>query len=269
MPMDMPLNRFRTALLAREWQVGLFLGLANPYSAEVVASAGFDWLLIDGEHGPNDLRSILAQLQVLAAYPVHPVVRTVDHDVARIKQLLDAGAQTLMVPMVETAKQAQDLVRAMHYPPAGIRGVGTALARAARWNAISDYFTHADEQMSLIVQIESVAGLAALPEIAAVKGVDGVFIGPSDLAASMGYLGQPGHPDVRAAVQKALEDIVACGKAAGVFAAEPALAKTYQTQGASFVLVGVDTLLLRTAAKALAERFKESTAATGPTSAAY
>ena len=130
--MDMPLNQFKRALAAGETQIGLFLGMANAYAAEVVATAGFDWLLIDGEHGPNDLQSIIGQLQALGQYPVKPVVRTVDHDTARIKQLLDGGVQTLMVPMVETAAEAESLVRAMRYPPHGIRGVGTALARAAR-----------------------------------------------------------------------------------------------------------------------------------------
>lgn len=265
--MDMPLNAFRRALKEGETQIGLFLGLAHAYSAEVVATAGFDWLLIDGEHGPNDLRSVLEQLQILAAYPVRPVVRTVDHDPARIKQLLDVGAQTLMVPMVETAAQAQALVQAMRYPPQGIRGVGTALARAARWNGVGDYFAHADSQMCLIVQIESVAGLVALDSVLLVEGVDAVFIGPSDLAASMGYLGQPGHPEVRAAVESALRRITAAGKAAGVFSADPATAAAYLAAGVSFLLVGVDTLLLRNAAASLAERFKQTTA--GPRGAAY
>ncbi len=265
--MDMPLNSFKRALQAGETQIGLFLGLAHAYSAEVVATAGFDWLLIDGEHGPNDLRSILEQLQTLAAYPVRPVVRTVDHDPARIKQLLDVGAQTLMVPMVETAAQAQALVQAMRYPPQGIRGVGTALARAARWNGIPDYFARADGEMCLIVQIESVAGLAGLDEVLKVEGVDAVFIGPSDLAASMGYLGQPGHPEVKAAVESALRRISAAGKGAGVFSADPAAAAAYREFGASFLLVGVDALLLRNAAVALADRFKSS--ATGQAGAAY
>lgn len=256
--MEMPLNPFKRALAAGETQVGLFLGLADAYSAEVVATAGFDWLLIDGEHGPNDLRSIIAQLQALAPYPVRPVVRSVDHDVARIKQLLDGGVQTLMVPMVESADQARALVRAMRYPPLGIRGVGTALSRAARWNGIEGYFGQADQEMCLIVQIESLAGIAALDEILQVEGVDAVFIGPSDLAASMGHLGQPGHPEVKAAVDGAITTIAAAGKAAGVFSADPAVAAAYRRIGASFLLVGVDALLLRNAAVALAAKFKDS-----------
>lgn len=256
--MDMPLNTFKRALAAGETQIGLFLGLANSYSAEIVGGTGFDWLLIDGEHGPNDLQSIIGQLQALAPYPVRPVVRTVDHDVARIKQLLDGGAQTLMVPMVETAADAEKLVRAMRYPPHGIRGVGTAMARAARWNGVADYFAHADQEMCLIVQIESTTGLAGLAEVLKVEGVDAVFIGPSDLAASMGYLGQPNHPEVKATVEAALRQIAAAGKAAGVFSADPVAAEAYRQLGARFLLVGVDALLLRNSAVALADKFKHA-----------
>lgn len=259
--MDMPLNAFKRALAAGETQIGLFLGMANAYAAEVVATAGFDWLLIDGEHGPNDLRSIIEQLQALGQYPVRPVVRTVDHDVARIKQLLDGGVQTLMVPMVESAADAEKLVRAMRYPPHGIRGVGTALARAARWNGVDGYFAKADQEMCLIVQIESTAGLAGLDAILRVEGVDAVFIGPSDLAASMGYLGNPGHPEVKAAVEGAIRRIAAAGKAAGVFSADPVAAEAYRQIGASFLLVGVDALLLRNASVALADKFKSAGAA--------
>ena len=259
--MDMPLNQFKRALAAGETQIGLFLGMANAYAAEVVATAGFDWLLIDGEHGPNDLRSIIEQLQVLGQYPVRSVVRTVDHDVARIKQLLDGGVQTLMVPMVESAADAEKLVRAMRYPPHGIRGVGTALARAARWNGVEGYFAQADQEMCLIVQIESTAGLAGLDDILKVDGLDAVFIGPSDLAASMGYLGNPGHPEVKAAVESAIRKIAAAGKAAGVFSADPVAAEAYRQIGASFLLVGVDALLLRNASVALADKFKSAGAA--------
>ncbi len=256
--MDMPLNDFKRALAAGETQTGLFLGLASAYSAEIVATAGFDWLLIDGEHGPNDLRGIIAQLQALAPYPVRPVVRTVDHDAARIKQLLDGGVQTLMVPMVASADEAEALVRAMRYPPGGIRGVGTAMARAARWNGVADYFAQADREMCLIVQIESITGLAELDAILKVEGVDAVFIGPSDLAASMGYLGKPGHPEVKSAVESAIRKIRAAGKAAGVFATDPQAAAAYREIGASFLLVGVDTLLLRNSAAALADKFRNA-----------
>lgn len=257
--MDMPLNHFKRALQQRQMQIGLFVGLADTMAAEVVGTAGFDWLIVDGEHGPNDLRSIIAQLQVLAPYDAHLTVRTVDHDVAKIKQLLDGGAQTLMVPMVESAAEAATLVRAMRYPPAGIRGVGTALARAARWNGVGDYLAQADHEMCLLVQIESMRALAALDEILGVDGVDGVFIGPADLAASMGHLGNPAHPQVRAAIEQAIRTIVASGKAAGALATDPETAARYQSLGACFLQVGVDTLLLRNAAVSLAQTFKSST----------
>ena len=265
--MQMPNNAFKRALQAGETQIGVFLGLCDPSSAELMAGTGFDWLLIDGEHGPNDLRSIIEQLQALAPYPVRPVVRTPDHDVARIKQLLDGGAQTLMVPMVETAADAEKLVRAMRYPPNGIRGVGTALARAARWNGVDGYFARADAEMCLIVQVESRAGLAALDDILAVEGIDAVFIGPADLAASLGYLGNPGHEEVKAVIADALARIRKSGKAAGVFSADPAAAARYLDSGASFIAVGVDTLLLRNAAVKLAASFKDAGA--GKAGAAY
>lgn len=265
--MDMPRNAFKRALAAGDTQIGLFVGMGDAWAAEIVATAGFDWLLVDGEHGPNDLRSIVAQLQALAPYPVRPVVRTVDHDPARIKQLLDGGVQTLMVPMVETAATAAALVRAMRYPPHGIRGVGTAMARAARWNGVEGYFAEADREMCLLVQIESATGLAALDDILAVEGVDAVFIGPSDLAASMGHLGKPGHPDVKGAVERAIRKTVGAGKAVGVFSADPAAADAYRRLGARFLLVGVDALLLRNAAVALAGRFKQTD--TAQSGAAY
>ncbi len=260
--MQMPINRFKQAVKAKQRQIGVFLGLADAYTAEIMATTGFDWLLIDGEHGPNDIRSIRDQLQVLAAYPDQKVVvRLPDHNPAMIKRVLDIGAQTLMIPMVESVQQAENLVRAMRYPDNGIRGVGTAMARAARWNAVGDYFQHADEQMCLITQIETVAGLNNLAAIAQVQGVDAVFIGPSDLAASMGYLGQPGHPKVKQAVADAIATIAAHGKAAGVFSADPQTAVEYEQLGASFMLVGVDALLLRQAACDLAAKFNTDSSA--------
>lgn len=257
--MDMPLNYFKRALANRQTQIGIFVGLADTMAAEVVGTAGFDWLIIDGEHGPNDLRSIIAQMQVLAGHDVHVTVRTVDQDPARIKQLLDGGAQTLMVPMVESAAEATALVRAMRYPPLGMRGVGTALARAARWNGVSDYFDHADREMCLLVQIESTQALTALDAILAVDGVDGVFIGPADLAASMGYLGRPDHPEVQTAIEQAIQKIAASGKAAGALATTTETAARYKSLGACFLQVGADTLILRNAAVSLAEQFKAST----------
>lgn len=254
--MDMPVNTFKQRLLAGEAQVGLWLGLADPYCAELAANAGFDWLLIDGEHAPNDLRSLLGQLQAVAPYPAQPIIRPPIGDPVLIKQLLDIGVQTLLVPMVDSAAQAAELVCAMRYPPSGIRGVGSALARASRWNSIPGYLDKADEQMCLLVQIENLDGLANLDAIAAVEGVDGVFIGPADLSAAMGHRGNPGHPAVQAAIEDAITRIRRAGKAVGILSADEALARRYLELGCSFVAVGVDTSLLMKALQGLAGRFK-------------
>jgi 4-hydroxy-2-oxoheptanedioate aldolase len=249
--MDMPRNAFKQALAQRKTQLGLFLGLTNPISAEILATCGYDFLLIDAEHGANTVPMVQAQLRAMAAYPVQCLVRPVNHDPALIKQLLGVGAQTLLVPMVDTADQARAIARAMHYPPKGIRGVGSGLERGARWNAVSDYFAQVDANVCLIVQIESRTALENLEEIADVDGVDGIFVGPSDLGASLGYLGQPGHPEVKAAVEQALKRLADKGKAAGVFCGDPALAAPYQASGACFLALGADTGLLRSAATKL------------------
>jgi 4-hydroxy-2-oxoheptanedioate aldolase len=255
--MPTPQNSFKAALKARSRpQIGLWLGLANAYCAEICAGAGFDWLLIDGEHAPNDLRSILAQLQAVAAYPVHPVVRPVAGDVNLIKQLLDIGAQTLLVPMVESAAHARQLVAAMRYPPTGIRGVGSALARASAWNRHSAYLHEADQEMCLLVQIENREGLENLEAIAAVDGVDGIFIGPSDLSGAMGYLGRPDHPEVQAAIDEAIRRIHTCGRAAGILAVSEPLVRRYLSLGCAFVAVGLDTSLLARATQELARKFQ-------------
>jgi 4-hydroxy-2-oxoheptanedioate aldolase len=258
--MQLPINTFKQRLQSGQPQIGLWLGLADAYCAELAANAGFDWLLLDGEHAPNDLRSLLAQLQAIAPYPAQPIIRPPIGDAALIKQLLDIGAQTLLVPMVESAEQAAGLVRAMRYPPAGIRGVGSALARASRWNSIPGYLDRADEQMCLLVQIENLDGLANLDAIATVDGVDGVFIGPADLSAAMGHRGNPGHPEVQAAIEGAIARIRRAGKAAGILSADQGLARRYLSLGASFVAVGVDTTVLMRGLQILAAAFKDTPA---------
>lgn len=248
-------NPFKTALAARQPQVGLWLSMADPYMAEVSATTGFDWLLIDGEHAPNDLRSTLAALQAVAPHPAQPVVRAVNGDTALIKQLLDIGARSLLVPMVDTAEQARALVSATRYPPHGIRGVGSAVGRASQWSARADYLDTADDEVCLLVQAETVTALSNLAAICAVDGVHGVFIGPADLAASMGHRGRPGHPEVQAAIEAAMRTIVASGKAAGTLTSDPALARRYLELGCTFVAVGVDVLLYAGAARKLAADF--------------
>lgn len=249
-------NSFKRALNAGQLQLGAFMALADATTAELMANTDFDWLVIDGEHGPNDINSITRQLQSLAAYPVKPVVRLKDHNVANIKQALDIGAQTLLIPMVESSGQATQLVKAIQYAPKGVRGLGGGLTRATRWGAITDYLHKAEEEICLVLQIESPEGIEELEGIALTEGVDAVFIGPADLAASMGYLGQPGHPDVCLAVEQAIEKVHTLGKPVGVFCGEPLQAKRYREIGASFFLIGADTMLLKTAADQLVGRFR-------------
>ena len=250
-------NTFKQALAARQPQIGLWLGLANSYSAEVLAGAGFNWLLIDGEHAPNDVRSVLAQLQAIAPYPSHPVVRPQWNDAVIIKQLLDTGAQTLLIPMVQTAGDAQQAVRACRYPPHGVRGVGSALARASRWNREPEYLSRANDEICVLVQIETREGVENLDAILAVAGVDGVFIGPADLSADMGFAGNPSHPEVQAVITRCIATILAAGKAPGILMANETLARHYLELGALFVAVGVDTTLLARTAEALAARFTQ------------
>ncbi len=253
--MPIPRNTFRDALRAGQRQIGLWVGLADPNAAELLATTGFDWLLLDGEHAPNDPQSVLAQLRAVAAYPVHAIVRPVQAEVALVKQYLDIGAQTLLVPMIDTAEEAQLMVQAMRYPPEGIRGMGAALARASRWNQVENYLNRANDEMCLLVQAETVQALRNLPAIAAVEGVDGVFFGPADLSASMGYRGQPGHPEVQKAILAGIQTVRAAGKAAGILATDVALAQQYLEAGALFVAVGVDTSLLVKAATGLSQQF--------------
>ncbi len=254
--MDILTNTFKQALCDGKPQIGLWAGLASAYTSEILAGAGFDWLLIDGEHAPNTLDSTLAQLQSVAAYPVAPVVRPAWNDAVQIKQILDTGAQTLLVPMVQSAEEAAAAVAAVRYPPEGIRGVGSALARSSRWNRIPNYLERANGEMCVLVQIETPRGIAALDEILAVDGVDGAFIGPADLSASMGYLGQPEHPEVEKTIDDAIARIVRSGKAAGILHSGVAQARRYLALGATFVAVGVDAVLLARAAESLAGEFK-------------
>jgi 4-hydroxy-2-oxoheptanedioate aldolase len=246
-----PTLRERLAAAGRPL-VGMWVTSGSPLIAEICAGAGLDWLLIDMEHAPNGLESVLAQLQAVAAYPVTPVVRVPSADAVVIKQVLDLGAQTVVVPMVSTPEEAEAAVRAVRYPPRGVRGVGSALARSARWNRIGDYLAEADHHVSLVVQIETAAGAAAAAEIAAVDGVDAVFVGPADLAASMGHIGQQGHRDVVAAVRAIFEAVRATGTPVGVNAFDHALAREHLANGAAFIAVGADVTLLARGSEQLA-----------------
>jgi 4-hydroxy-2-oxoheptanedioate aldolase len=223
--------------------------------AEICAGSGLDWVLIDAEHSPNGLESILAQLQAVAAYPVTSVVRVPFGEPVVIKQVLDLGAQNLLVPMVETAEHAAELVRAVRYPPLGMRGVGGSLARSARWNRVDGYLEGASRTVSLTVQIESTTAVENVEAIAGTDGVDAIFVGPSDLSASMGLLGQQEHPDVVAALEHCIEVGARLGVPVGVNAFVPETAERYLAAGVSFILVGADVALLARASEGLADRF--------------
>lgn len=254
--MKIPTNTFKHAIANNQVQIGVWAAFANPYAAELMANTGFDWLLLDGEHAPNDPLTVLTQLQAVAPYSTHPVVRTVNDDTDLIKRYMDIGAQTLLIPMVESAEQAKKIVAATRYPPLGNRGVGAGLARASRWNQVENYITDYNQEFCLLIQIESVAGINNIEEICAVEGIDGVFFGPADLSASMGHLGNPNIPEVKDTVAKGIATVKKHGKAAGLLTTDHDVANEYLEHGAVFVAVGVDTTLLMNAAKELSSKFK-------------
>jgi 4-hydroxy-2-oxoheptanedioate aldolase len=257
--METPRNPFKDALRDKRPQIGLWMGLGSPAACEICAGAGFDWLLIDGEHSPNDLKGTMQQAQAIAAYPgVNAIARIpLGHGHVGqmlIKQYLDIGLQTLLVPMVDTPEQASDIVRSMRYPPLGVRGMGGA--RGSRWGRYPNSPTEANDRVCLLVQAETRTALEHLDAIAAIDGVDGVFIGPADLSASMGHVGNPNHPEVQAAIEDGIARILRAGKAPGILTVDEAQARHYLSLGALFVAVGVDHNILARGTSALAARFK-------------
>ena len=250
-------NHFKQAIGAGKPQIGLWQALASPYTCEICAGAGFDWLLIDAEHAPNTIPLVLAQLQAAASSTVEPIVRLPIGDMVLIKQYLDIGARSLLIPMVDDAQQAAQLVAATRYPPHGVRGVGSAIGRASRWNRTPGYLEQAEREICLLAQVESTRGLAAISDIAAVPGIDGIFIGPSDLAADLGHLGNPAHPDVQTAIEGGIAAVLSAGKPVGMLIADERLARRYLALGASFVAVGTDVTILARGAEALARRFAD------------
>lgn len=236
-------------------QIGMWVSSGSPVAAEILAGSGMDWVMIDAEHSPYGLETIVELLRATGAYPASAVVRVPALDAVMIKRYLDLGVQNLMVPMIHTVELAEQAVASVHYPPRGVRGVGSALARASRWGSIPGYLDNAADTISLIIQIESQEGVDNVEAIAAVDGVDGAFIGPSDLAASMGILGQQGHPDVIAGVKKSIAAFKAAGKPVGVNAFDLTQAQDYLNSGADFVLVGADVQQLNVSARGLVEKF--------------
>ena len=261
--MDRLTNKFKQRLRSGDDMLGLWFGLANNIAAEICAHSGFDWLLIDAEHSPLSDKDILACLQAIAPYEINPIVRPVSGDKNVLKRLCDVGVQTFLVPMIDDVKQAEAVVSAVQYPPSGTRGLGTSMARAARWNMAPNYFERANDEMCVILQIETRAGLKNLKKIAKVDGVDAVFIGPSDLGATLGYPGQPSHPEVVNAVSAAIKDVRTCGKPAGVLAVTSELVDVYKAAGASFIGVGSDCGVLAKGVQRLYESFASGENAKG------
>ena len=253
--MELPQNAFKRALKAGRAQIGLWSSLSSSYTVEVIAGAGFDWILLDMEHSPNDLESALAQLQAAAPYPSHPVVRVPWNDMVSIKRLLDIGAQSLLVPYVSTADEARAAVSYTRYPPAGVRGVA-GTTRATRFGRVKDYAKRAQEEICLLVQVETQQALDNIEAICAVEGVDGVFIGPADLHASLGYTGEIANPKVKPLIDAAIQRIRKCGKAPGILTPNEADAKHWLQCGGLFVAVGADVGILARGAEALAAKFK-------------
>ncbi|HSB61990.1 MAG TPA: HpcH/HpaI aldolase/citrate lyase family protein, partial [Vicinamibacteria bacterium] len=242
--MDVPRNAFKRAIAEGRRQIGFWLSLGSPAVAELVAGAGYDWVLIDTEHAPNELPDVIDQLRALEGGTATPVVRPAWNDLVLIKRLLDAGAQTLLVPFVRSAEEAARAVAATRYAPQGIRGVAT-VTRASRYGRTEDYARRAQEELCVIVQLETRASLGELEAIAAVPGLDALFIGPADLAADLGHLGDSGHPDVQAAIADACARCARIGKPVGTFAPAEADARRYLDLGMTFAAVGNDAVLLR------------------------
>ncbi|MCC6474744.1 MAG: HpcH/HpaI aldolase/citrate lyase family protein [Burkholderiales bacterium] len=254
--MELPVNTFKRALAQGRAQIGLWSTLAAPYALEAIAGAGYDWILIDTEHSPADLENVLAQLQAAAPYPSASVVRVPWNDMVAIKRVLDVGAQSLLVPYVQTAAEASNAVAYTRYPPAGVRGV-SAVTRATRFGRIPAYAKRAHEEICVLVQIETAPGLENLEAIAAVDGVDGVFIGPGDLHASLGYAGETSNPKVMPLIDDAIRRIRKAGKAPGILTGVEEHAKHWLSLGAQFVAVGTDTVILARESEKLLAKFRD------------
>lgn len=253
--MELPKNEFKAALIAGRQQIGIWCAIPGSGHAEALAGCGFDWMLIDMEHTAVELTIVQAMLQAAAPYPTHAAVRPGWNDAVEIKRLLDIGAQTLLIPYVQNATEAQSAVAAVRYPPQGLRGVAS-MTRASRYGMVEGYTARANDEICLLVQAETAEALRNIEEIAAVDGVDGIFIGPSDLAASMGHPGKPAHPDVKAAILDAIRRIAAAGKRAGILSLDQAFLKEAVAAGTTFTAVDVDAAILLRGARALAKAWK-------------
>jgi 4-hydroxy-2-oxoheptanedioate aldolase len=254
--MNLPENSFKRALRAGKPQIGLWSSLSSNYTVEVIAGAGFDWILLDSEHSPADIENLLTQLQAAAPYPTHPVVRIPWNDMVTVKRVLDIGAQTLLIPYVSSKEEARNAVSFTRYPPAGVRGVA-GTTRATRFGRIPEYAKRAHEEICLLVQVETQPALDSLEAICGIEGVDGVFIGPADLHASLGYPGETANPKVKPLIDEAIRRIRKAGKAPGILTPNEADARHWLECGALFVAVGADVGILARGAEALAAKFKK------------
>ncbi|MDE3078504.1 MAG: 4-hydroxy-2-oxo-heptane-1,7-dioate aldolase [Paracoccaceae bacterium] len=248
-------NTFKQAIAEGRQQIGLWVTLPSTFTAEALATCGYDWLLFDTEHAIGDPISVFEQLQAAAPYPSHSVVRPSANDPTLIKRILDAGAQSIIVPYVQTVEEAQAAVAAVRYAPQGMRGVA-GITRATRYGTIEGYTEAANDDICLIVQCETAATLDRIEAIAAVDGVDGIFIGPADLAATMGHPGNPGHPDVVIAIEDAIRRIRKAGKPAGILTLDPDFVRRCMQIGTVFTAVDVDAAILLRHARRIAEQFK-------------
>ena len=253
--MDVPVNRFKKAIANQQDQIGFWCSLASNISVEILAGSGFDWLLLDTEHSPNELPQVFNQLQAMMENETHPIVRPAWNDMVLIKRFLDAGVQTLLIPTIQTKEEAEAAVAYTRYPPNGVRGFASG-SRSSRFGRVTNYHNKCEAEICVLVQIETKQGLDNLDEITAVEGVDGVFIGPGDLSAGLGYLGQTSHPDVRKIIEDAIGRIRAAGKAPGVLTAIEEEARAYIDAGCLFTAVGSDAGLLARGSEKIAQSFK-------------
>ena len=253
--MDPIANPFKRAILAGQSQIGLWSSLSSHVTVEILAGAGFDWLLLDQEHSPNELPMVHSQLQAMVGGTAHPVVRPPWNDTVMLKRLLDAGVQSFLIPYVQDEAEARAAVAATRYPPKGVRGFASA-SRASKFGRVKDYYARCEQEICVLVQVETRHALGNLEAIAGVEGVDGVFIGPGDLSADMGHLGNPGHTEVQAAIEDAIGRIKACGKAPGILTGDEKFARRYVELGCLFTAVGADVAILARNSEQLAARFK-------------
>ena len=255
--MEIPVNRFKRAIKAGQQQIGFWSSLASNISVEILAGSGFDWLLLDCEHSPNEVSGLYSQLQAMMENATHPIVRPPWNDMVTIKRCLDAGVQSFLVPTVQSAEEAAAAVAHTRYPPDGVRGFAVA-TRASRFGRVKNYHQRAPEEICVLVQIETQKGLDNLEAIAGVKGVDGIFIGPGDLSAGIGYLGDQGHPEVQRVIKDAIKRVVKAGNIAGILTPDEKLARDYMAAGCVFTAVGSDSGLLARGSEQIAQRFKAS-----------